>query len=78
MVQRRLKEKLTGMKFLLVLDDNRNENQFKWEQVQKALGFGAQGSRLLVTARGASPYTSNNLSCIPKRKFISMFTHGKN
>ncbi|KAK8464401.1 hypothetical protein PHAVU_011G200300 [Phaseolus vulgaris] len=50
-VQRRLKEKLTGKKFLLVLDDNWNENQSKWEQVQKALGFGAQGSRLLVTTR---------------------------
>ncbi|KAK8464391.1 hypothetical protein PHAVU_011G198100 [Phaseolus vulgaris] len=50
-VQRRLKEKLTGKKFLLVLDDNWNENQSKWEQVQKALGFGAQGSRILVTTR---------------------------
>ncbi|ESW05684.1 hypothetical protein PHAVU_011G200800 [Phaseolus vulgaris] len=50
-VQRRLKEKLTGKKFLLVLDDNWNENQSKWEQVQKALRFGAQGSRILVTTR---------------------------
>ncbi|ESW05649.1 hypothetical protein PHAVU_011G197900 [Phaseolus vulgaris] len=50
-VQRKLKEKLTGKKFLLVLHDNWNENQSKWEQVQKALGFGAQGSRLLVTTR---------------------------
>ena len=51
MVHKRLKEKLTGKKFLLVLDDNWNENQSKWEQVQKALCFGAQGSRLLVTTR---------------------------
>ncbi|XP_027909297.1 putative disease resistance protein At3g14460 [Vigna unguiculata] len=51
MVHRKLKENLTGKKFLLVLDDNWNENQSKWEQVQKALGFGATGSRLLVTTR---------------------------
>jgi len=50
-VQRRLKEKLTGKKFLLILDDVWNERQSKWEQVQKALGFGAQGSRILVTTR---------------------------
>jgi len=51
MVHRRLKEKLTGKKFLLVLDDVWNENQLKWEEVQKALVFGVQGSRLLVTTR---------------------------
>ncbi|XP_047164500.1 putative disease resistance protein At3g14460 [Vigna umbellata] len=50
-VHKKLKEKLTGKKFLLVLDDNWNENKSKWEQVQKALEFGAPGSRLLVTTR---------------------------
>ena len=51
MVHTRLKEKLTGKKFLLVLDDVWNENQSKWEEVQKPLALGAQGSRILVTSR---------------------------
>jgi len=51
MVHTRLKEKLTGKKFLLVLDDVWNENQSKWEEVQKPLVLGSQGSRILVTTR---------------------------
>jgi len=51
MVQRRLNEKITGKKFLLILDDVWNENQSKWEEVQKPLVFGVQGSRILVTTR---------------------------
>jgi len=50
-VQRRLKEKFMGKKFLLVLDDVWNERQSKWEDVQKPLVFGGQGSRILVTTR---------------------------
>jgi len=41
MVHTRLQKKLTGKKFLLVLDDVWNENQSKWEEVQKPLVFGA-------------------------------------
>ncbi|KAK8464413.1 hypothetical protein PHAVU_011G202366 [Phaseolus vulgaris] len=51
MVHKRLKQNLTGKKFLLILDDVWNENQFKWEEVQKPLLFGAQGSKILVTTR---------------------------
>ncbi|XP_022632837.1 putative disease resistance RPP13-like protein 1 [Vigna radiata var. radiata] len=51
MVHKRLKEKFTKKKFLLVLDDVWNENQSKWEEVQKPLVFGAQGSKILVTTR---------------------------
>jgi len=51
-IQKRLKENLMGKKFLLVLDDVWNENPSKWEDVQKPLVFGGQGSRILVTARG--------------------------
>ncbi|KOM36449.1 hypothetical protein LR48_Vigan02g259900 [Vigna angularis] len=51
MVHRRLKENLTGKKFLLVLDDVWNENLSNWEEVQKPLLFGAQGSRIVVTTR---------------------------
>jgi len=49
MVHKRLKEKLIGKKFLLILDDVWNETQFKWEEVQKPLVFRVQGSRILVT-----------------------------
>jgi len=50
-VQRRLKENLADKKFLLVLDDVRNESRPKWEAVQDSLVCGAQGSRILVTTR---------------------------
>eukprot|EP00256_Glycine_max_P066894 XP_025981489.1 putative disease resistance RPP13-like protein 1 isoform X2 [Glycine max] len=50
-VQRRLKEKLADKKFLLVLDDVWNESRPKWEAVQNALVYGAQGSKILVTTR---------------------------
>ncbi|RDX75101.1 putative disease resistance RPP13-like protein 1, partial [Mucuna pruriens] len=51
MVQGRLKEKLTGKRFFLVLDDIWNENRENWEAVQTPLSYGAQGSRILVTTR---------------------------
>ncbi|WVZ02986.1 hypothetical protein V8G54_023792 [Vigna mungo] len=51
MVHRRLKEKLTGKKFFVVLDDVWNETLSNWEEVQKPLLFGAQGSRIVVTTR---------------------------
>ncbi|WVZ01688.1 hypothetical protein V8G54_022494 [Vigna mungo] len=50
-IQKRLKEELMGKKFLLVLDDVWNERPSKWEDVQKPLVFGSQGSRILVTTR---------------------------
>nr|AAO15846.1 resistance protein KR4 [Glycine max] len=50
-VQRRLKERLADKKFLLVLDDVWNESGPKWEAVQNALVYGAQGSKILVTTR---------------------------
>ncbi|KAH1217435.1 putative disease resistance RPP13-like protein 1 [Glycine max] len=51
MVQGRLKDKLAGKRFLLVLDDIWNENRENWEAVQTPLKYGAQGSRILVTTR---------------------------
>ncbi|XP_027909316.1 putative disease resistance RPP13-like protein 1 [Vigna unguiculata] len=50
-VHQSLKETLTGKKFLLILDDVWNEDKSKWEEVQKPLLYGAQGSRIVVTTR---------------------------
>ncbi|ESW22946.2 hypothetical protein PHAVU_004G008620 [Phaseolus vulgaris] len=52
MVHKKLKEKLSGKKFLLVLDDVWNERPAEWEAVRTPLSYGAPGSRILVTTRG--------------------------
>ncbi|RDX96337.1 putative disease resistance RPP13-like protein 1, partial [Mucuna pruriens] len=51
MVHGKLKAKLTGKKFLLVLDDVWNERREKWEAVKTPLTYGAKGSIILVTTR---------------------------
>jgi len=51
MIHNKLKEKLSGKKFLLVLDDVWNQRRDKWEAVQTPLSYGAPGSRILVTTR---------------------------
>jgi len=51
MVHQKLKENLSGKKFLLVLDDVWNQRRDKWEAVQTPLTYGAPGSRILVTTR---------------------------
>ena len=52
MLHKKLKENLSGRKFLLVLDDVWNERREEWEAVQTPLSYGAPGSRILVTTRG--------------------------
>ena len=51
MVHKKLKEKLSGKKFLLALDDVWNQRRDQWEAVQTPLSYGAFGSRILVTTR---------------------------
>jgi Leucine-rich repeat (LRR) protein len=50
-LQNELKERLTGKKFLVVLDDVWEKSYAKWEVLRNALKFGAQGSKVIVTTR---------------------------
>jgi hypothetical protein len=50
----RLRHKLSGQFFLLVLDDIWNDNRSKWIELKDLIKFGAAGSKVLVTTRSNS------------------------
>ncbi|XP_030481242.2 putative disease resistance protein RGA3 [Cannabis sativa] len=50
-LQNKLREELSGKKYLLVLDDVWNENGEEWGKLKMLLKCGGKGSRVLVTTR---------------------------
>ncbi|KHN37703.1 Putative disease resistance RPP13-like protein 1 [Glycine soja] len=61
------REKLTGKRFFLVLDDVWNRNQKEWKDLQTPLNYGASGSKIVVTTRDkkvASIVGSNKTHCL--------------
>ncbi|KAG4123587.1 hypothetical protein ERO13_D11G335266v2 [Gossypium hirsutum] len=50
-LQKQLRDKIDGKKYLLVLDDIWNEDPEKWSRLKKLLVGGAKGSRIIVTTR---------------------------
>jgi hypothetical protein len=78
-LQIRLRDSLSGKKFLLVLDDVWNEERDKWIELRNLLIGGANGSKILVTTRSPkvasmmgtmSPY---NLEGLPHKQCLSLF-----
>ncbi|XWS42954.1 hypothetical protein CRYUN_Cryun16bG0058300 [Craigia yunnanensis] len=50
-LQKQLRDKIDGKRYLLVLDDIWNEEREEWFRLKKLLMGGARGSRIIVTCR---------------------------
>ncbi|XP_047338872.1 disease resistance protein RGA2-like [Impatiens glandulifera] len=50
-LQKKVKDKLTGKRYLIVLDDVWNENKDEWNRLRSILDYGANGAFLFVTTR---------------------------
>ncbi|XP_061373845.1 putative disease resistance protein RGA3 [Gastrolobium bilobum] len=79
-LQRLVRNKLAGKKFLVVLDDVWNADRAKWVELRNLLQGGAKGSKVLVTTRGHSiatmMMTTNsyyNLEVLSQDDSLSLF-----
>ncbi|XP_012434564.1 putative disease resistance protein RGA4 [Gossypium raimondii] len=72
-LQKQLRDKIDGKKYLLVLDDNWNEDPERWSRLKKLLMGGAKGSRIIVTTRSlrVAEITNKCQSHILKLKGLS-------
>ncbi|KAL4039000.1 hypothetical protein IC575_002643 [Cucumis melo] len=50
-LQNKLRKKIEGKKYLLVMDDVWNEKKEEWLRLKRLLMGGAKGSRILITTR---------------------------
>jgi hypothetical protein len=79
-LQVKLKEKLEGNKFLVVLDDLWNENYHDWTILRAPFLAGAPGSRIVITTRnqGVSSTTgtlpARHLEVLSNEACLSVFT----
>ncbi|RWR91737.1 putative disease resistance protein RGA4 [Cinnamomum micranthum f. kanehirae] len=60
----RVKENLSGKRYLLVLDDVWNEDSEKWDRLRTAVQCGAKGSKVLVTTR--SDTVARRMDALPR------------
>ncbi|KAJ8635360.1 hypothetical protein MRB53_009627 [Persea americana] len=78
-LQCRLRETLSGKRFLLVLDDVWNEDQEKWDKLNIKLTCGGKGSIIIVTARSekvawiTGTVPTFHLACLSNEECLSSF-----
>jgi len=63
-VQLELRKKVEGRRYLLVLDDNWNEDRDIWLQLMTLLEGGAKGSKIIITARSEKVAKASGTSSI--------------
>ncbi|CAH1437332.1 unnamed protein product [Lactuca virosa] len=82
-LQQRLQEKLQRRRFLLVLDDVKNESNEEWNGLMQALRCGCKGSAILVTTQSMKladtiatlPTLVHPLSCLSESDSWLLFKH---
>ncbi|QHN84492.1 Disease resistance protein [Arachis hypogaea] len=74
-----LRNRLTGQKFLLVLDDVWSEDRAKWIELRSLIRAGGDGSKIVVTTRSHSiasmmgTVPSHDLECLSLEDSLSLF-----